>query len=202
MTALTAARLRELFEYSPATGMFRRKVIAGPGCRQMLVGWTLGTNFDSRQSGYKRISVEGKQYKAHRLAWLYVYGEWPRMEIDHINGNRADNRIANLRDVPLFINRQNRLVPTSGNALRVLGVYQCRPGRFMAQISVNGRTKKVGTFRTAHEASAAYLAAKRKHHPGFIDHAVLIGAEGAPEVAAKESVSHAPDSFRSPAKSL
>ena len=166
---LTAERLREVFDYDPDTGMFRRKVIEGPGCKQMLVGWTLGTNSGGvRNRGYKKINVDGTQYRAHRLAWLYVYGSWPKQEIDHINGSRADNRIANLRDVSTSVNQQNRRRPQSNNRSGVLGVSMRGPSCFVAQIRVGGVVKKLGAFRTTKAAHAAYVEAKHRYHIGFV----------------------------------
>lgn len=95
-------------------------------------------------------------------------GGWPRFTIDHINGDGSDNRWANLRDVPLFVNQQNMRKPRGGqrtNKIGVLGVTQVGR-RFSARLSVDKRTTYLGTFDTPEEAHAAYLAAKRAHHAG------------------------------------
>lgn len=116
--------------------------------------------------GYIRICVDQRDYKAHRLAWLFMTGEWPAGDIDHINGNREDNRWANLRVVTCAMNAQNRRKAHSNNkSTGVLGVSKDR-GRFMASIFVDGKSRKLGRFLTVEEAEAAYLNAKRKHHPG------------------------------------
>jgi hypothetical protein len=114
--------------------------------------------------GYIRISVDNKNYKAHRLAWLYVNGEWPSHEIDHINGNRSDNRIDNLRDVPRAQNIQNQVKPHSNNKTGYLGVTKGPCNRFRAFIGVNGKNVNLGRFDTAELASEFYQLAKAMVH--------------------------------------
>lgn len=92
---LTQAYLKERLEYNPETGLWKWRLgYTGNGKKQE---WFLGAV--SSRSRYASIKVSYIQYQAHRLAWLYIYGKWPDGEIDHINGDRKDNRIANLRDV-------------------------------------------------------------------------------------------------------
>ena len=117
------------------------------------------------RDGYIQIAIRRKMYQAHRLAWLYVHGEWPRHQIDHINGNPADNRICNLRDVTQFENMQNLHGPLSRNKSGLLGV-----SRFLdydlwrSRIMVNGKqTNKY--FKTKELAHEAYLKAKAELHP-------------------------------------
>jgi hypothetical protein len=95
-----------------------------------------------------------------------VTGRWPSGDIDHINGERGDNRWRNLRDVTRSINGQNRHRAPSNNRLGILGV-RARGRRFTAQITVGGRALHIGTFGTAKEAAAAHAAAKRQMHPGW-----------------------------------
>lgn len=115
--------------------------------------------------GYLRLRLRGIRIAAHRLAWALHFNLWPDGEIDHINGDKQDNRIENLRDVPSFVNKQNLRSATKRNKLGVLGVHQ-RQGRFRADISIDGAAKAIGTFASADEAHAAYLAAKRSCHQG------------------------------------
>lgn len=103
---------------------------------------------------------------AHRLAWLYVYGEWPNGDIDHIDGDRLNNRIANLRDVSRRVNLENQRRPKACNKSGFLGVKTFRDQRFQARIQVRGVQLHLGTFDTPHEAHAAYVAAKRNLHQG------------------------------------
>lgn len=119
------------------------------------------------RKGYRKLRAFGICTGVHRIVWLHFYGKWPAHHIDHINGNKTDNRIANLRDVPLIVNAQNRPRPLSNNKLGVAGV-RLRRGRYRAEIEINGRTVSLGTFDTVQQAQAAYLSAKSHHHPGFV----------------------------------
>lgn len=115
--------------------------------------------------GYSVLAVDGVLYRAHRLAWFYVTGAWPQGEVDHINGQRADNRFLNLRVVTGAINSQNRRRANGNSRTGLLGVYPHKTG-FQARIMVSGSRRHLGTFQTAEAAHAAYLAAKRQVHPG------------------------------------
>ena len=155
---LTRSRLIELLSYEPETGLFRWRTAASPRVKD---GKVAGC---AMPSGYIVIRIDGTGFSAHRLAWLYVYGRWPDEQIDHINALRADNRIANLRDVTPSGNQGNRRHPFTNNKLGVLGV-RCRYGRYHAVIGLNNKLIELGIFDTAEEASAAYLAAKAIYHP-------------------------------------
>jgi hypothetical protein len=150
---LTAQRLRELLDYNPETGLLTRLV---PPKRV--------TGSPSKR-GYIELFLLGSKFRAHRLAFLYMTGDWPRYEVDHIDGNKGDNRWANLRDVPKKTNQENRRIATKSNKLGILGVC-CTRGRYMASIQENGKKRTLGRFPTAEEAYAAYLDAKRLLHPG------------------------------------
>lgn len=113
--------------------------------------------------GYVRIGLHGKTHAAHRLAWLYVYGEFPKGHIDHINGVRDDNRISNLREVSKSGNSRNQRKAHSNSTTGFLGVVAAR-NKFQAKISVGGKQRYLGVFRTPYEAHSAYLIAKRKFH--------------------------------------
>lgn len=151
-----AARVRELLAYDPATGEFvwrqRRQRIA-PGDR--------AGGIDGK--GYVHISIDGRLYRAHRLVWLYVHGHWPAHDIDHINGCRTDNRIANLRDVSRSINLQNKGCQ-SRSKTGVVGVSPSG-GKFIARIKApDTPTKYLGTFPNVAAAQEAYEVAKRDLH--------------------------------------
>jgi hypothetical protein len=154
---LTAARLRELLHYDPETGVFTR-VTSNPATNGRPVGWLDG-------EGHRYLRVGGVIYAAHRLAWLFSYGEWPRDVIDHVNGEKDDNRLPNLRDVDMYINMQNIRRARIDSSTGILGVSQYKK-RFRADIKVNGKRKYLGNFITPELAHAAYVAAKRLYHPG------------------------------------
>lgn len=118
------------------------------------------------KEGYLVTSIDQKTYKCHRLAWLYINGEWPIGQIDHINGNRSDNQIKNLRDVAKQQNAENqRKAQRSNKSTNVLGTWKNGNG-FAARISHNNIKVYLGTFATIEEARAAYIASKRLLHVG------------------------------------
>lgn len=149
---LTQDRLKELFSYDPDTGIFvpltKRKGVV-PSTQH--VGW-------KKSGGYILITVDGRVHRAHRLAWLYVYGTWPTLHIDHIDGNPANNRISNLREAEVWQNMANSKKPHT-NTSGYKGV-QWHKGaqKWMSQIRVNGRTIYLGLFDDPAEAHAAYCA--------------------------------------------
>lgn len=156
MRELDAARLRELVHYEPATGVFTW--LGGPR-KGRPAGSVNGL-------GYVQIKFSKAGFSAHRLAWLYTHGEFPKQDIDHINGIRNDNRIANLRAVQRRVNLQNIRSPRTDNkSSGMLGV-EARGNRFRARIQVDGAVVSVGTFATATEAHNAYIKFKRQLHEG------------------------------------
>lgn len=154
---LTAQRLREVLHYDPLTGAFRW--IERKRGRRPIVGCV-------DHKGYMQVMIDAKSYPMHRLAWLYVYGEWPKDQIDHGNQNKADNRICNLRDVDGATNQQN-VTHGRNNKFGLAGVH-ARGAKFRASIGIRGKDVKLGTFDSADEAHSAYLRAKRTLHPGFM----------------------------------
>jgi hypothetical protein len=164
MKNITVETLRAVLDYDADTGIFRRRVSRG----NVEAGAVAGT---VSEKGYICIMVNGTLFKAHRLAWLHFHGVMPQDQIDHINRVRADNRIANLRDVPRCMNQQNQTRPRTNNTSGYLGVWwDKRDKRWKACISVNGRNQHIGCFSSAEAAHAAYLAAKLQFHPGDIRH--------------------------------
>lgn len=162
-TLLSAESLRERLSYDPSTGDFTYLARTWPSAPHDIIGKPAGT---VGKRGYRIIRVEGKRYLAHRLAWLYMTGAHPTHDIDHINGVREDNRWANLRQAPKGMNHQNLRHARSDNSTGLLGAFVDRTGnRIGAQIKVDGRTIFLGWHRTAEDAHAAYLAAKRQMHP-------------------------------------
>jgi radical SAM protein with 4Fe4S-binding SPASM domain len=154
---LIQERLLQVLDYSPKTGVFTRR-LKQTGVAQGAIAGSMD------QGGYLVTSVDGKLYKCHRLAWLYIIGNWPQGVIDHINGNKSDNRFENLRDVTKTQNIQNqRKAQISNKSTGVLGVFKNGSG-FAARISHNNTKIYLGTFKTTDEAKAAYIAAKRVLH--------------------------------------
>jgi len=113
--------------------------------------------------GYLIFSIKGKRVFAHRLAWFLTYGDWPLDAVDHINGDRLDNRIENLREASNTQNRQNMRKSRKDNSLKILGVSTCR-GKYQARIKANGVRYNLGTFETPEEAHQVYIAKKREIH--------------------------------------
>lgn len=116
--------------------------------------------------GYIQISIDGRRYYAHRLAWLFVTGEWPQQIIDHKNGDRTDNRFENLRLSTPSANRINQHVARSDSQTGLQGV-RVRDGRYRAVIRVDGQKRYFGTYSTPLAAHEAAINAKRVHHPDF-----------------------------------
>ena len=111
-------------------------------------------------NGYRKIKFRGQQLLTHRVAWLLYYGVWPTGDIDHIDGNPLNNRIGNLRDVSHRVNLQNQVHAQARNPKRLVGATK-KGNRWMAQININGKSKYLGLFATAHEAHKIYLTAAR-----------------------------------------
>lgn len=162
---LTAARLREVVHYDHATGAFTRTVRLA---QRHQVGDRADFSINhGPMTGYRRLSLDSRRYLAHRCAWLYVHGAWPEHDIDHINGDKGDNRIANLRDVPACVNLENKRGARRDNASGLLGVHLHRQsGRWRARIRHDGKAVHIGMFDSPEAAHAAYLETKRKLHEG------------------------------------
>lgn len=147
MKELTLKHLKEQLSYDPETGVFTRLKTNKKG----LIGKEAGS---MNPLGYKQISLHNYPFYAHRLAFFYMTGEWPKQQIDHINGNRSDNRWENLREASNMENSQNR--KGKGACLTQWG--------WCTQITTNYEKKHLGYFATAEEAHAVYIEAKNKYH--------------------------------------
>jgi hypothetical protein len=152
MTKLTYERLHELLDLNYETGLFTRRITKGARFK----AGTIATPQD-KGDGYKRIGLDWKQYNYARVVWLYVHGHWPEGEIDHINGDPADNRPANLRVATHQQNVQARKRQRKTKS-GYRGVTMTPTGKFQAQISVNCRKQHIGVYLTAEEAHAAWRA--------------------------------------------
>jgi hypothetical protein len=161
MSTLTQKRLKEVLNYDPETGEFTWLVSAG---RRVRVGDVAGYQ---RPDGYCRIQIDGRNYRAHRLAWLHMTGEWPPHQIDHINGDPSDNRTSNLRPATHSQNMANSRKPRH-NTSGFKGVsWQAAQRKWVASLKVNGRTRFLGRFDCPAAAHAAYVAAAVKHSGEF-----------------------------------
>jgi len=145
--------IKSLVSYDPETGAFRWAVKGRPACR---FGEECGT-YDKK--GYRVLSLNRKKLFAHRVAWLFVHGEWPSVEIDHINCVRDDNRISNLRLASREQNCANTLTPKN-NTSGVKGVaFDRSRGKWMAHIHKGGKFKNLGRFESLEQAQVAYANA-------------------------------------------
>lgn len=155
---VTAARVREVLNYFPETGEFTWRVVTGPRA-------ILGAIAGSRTQGYINISVDGRLYRAHRLAWLYVHNKWPRLGIDHINGNGLDNRLINLREATQAENTANaRKKKTCKSGFKGVTAYR---SKWVATVGKAGRKIHLGCFDTREQAHAAYCSAAKRLHGEF-----------------------------------
>lgn len=157
MPKLTQARALALLRYDPETGMLVRRVGHRVRTERVIVSKTA--------SGYVELMLDGEMHYAHRVIWLMQTGAFPVGAIDHLNGVRADNRWANLRDVGLDINAQNLYRAHRDSKSGLLGVEAHHSGRYCARICTRGVKHYLGLFDTPELAHAAYLAAKSQHHP-------------------------------------
>lgn len=157
---ISAEMLRALVSYETATGVFCWRSSAG-GVMPGSVAGNLNSN------GYMVLGLVGTKYRQHRLAWLYVHGVWPNGTIDHIDGNRKNNALSNLRDVPQQLNNQNQVRPGRANTSGYLGVYWSeRLKGYVGQVRVDGKKKRRGPYKTPERAHQAYIELKRIHHEG------------------------------------
>lgn len=162
----TVDRIRELLAYNPDTGALTWRVKRSTNAP---AGALAGTLSNAGKGKYFSLSVDNVRFWAHRIIWLHFYGRLPINTIDHIDGNRLNNKIENLRDIPHAINNQNIRKITSASSTGLLGVtrYQHKLSvSYMASININGRKKYLGSYPTPEEAHRVYLDAKRTMHVG------------------------------------
>lgn len=154
--AITQKRLKEIVEYSQKTGEFKWRIrnkcspkFVGDGA-----GWT---------NEYSYLYLDGETYPAHRAAWLYVYGYMPENEIDHINRNKSDNRINNLREVSHLCNMRNKGI-YKNNKSGVTGVnWHQQSQKWVASIRVEKKLIYLGIYETVLSAAKARWLAEVKY---------------------------------------
>jgi hypothetical protein len=157
---LTQAQLREVLYYDPETGFFTRLVRGGRCPVGDVAGYV-------RPDGYRIIRVKGRNYRASRLAWLYMTGEWPAAYVDHINCVRYDNRWINLRPADATQNMGNAR-KAADNTSGYKGVcWVAYRRKWKAQIGRNGESRHLGYFDCPAAAHAAYVAAAEKRFGEF-----------------------------------
>lgn len=154
---LTVTELRARLRYDAGTGVFTWAERRGG---RIVAGRPAGS---PNKDGYIQIGIGGRKYYAHRLAWLYFYGEWPRGMVDHKDTNRANNRISNLRETTHVENGHNSVASKSGKS-GIRGVRQLR-GKWVASIVHNRKAQHLGCFTSEVDAEAAYKAAKERLFP-------------------------------------
>lgn len=147
--SLTRERLSALLDYNPDTGQFMNRVSR----RRVAAGSIAGT---VNARGYRLIAVDCRRYLAHRLAWYYMTGVWPRFEIDHRDGDTSNNRWRNLREATRAQNQRN-VRKHRDNRSGFKGVSRDkRTEKWLAKITFEGRPRRIGLFNTPEEAAAAY----------------------------------------------
>lgn len=152
-------RLREVYEYNEKTGVLVYRASRSWNTRAGMPAGCINSK------GYIYVTIDGKSMLAHRIAWAIFYGRYPSGFIDHVNTNKTDNRIENLRDVTAAMNRQNQRSAMRNSGTGYLGVRRSG-NKFMANIKTNNKSAYLGTFTNAEDAHAAYVRAKREAHPG------------------------------------
>lgn len=156
---LTFKRAAELLSYDRRTGVLRWRLARGGELPGAIAGTANG-------QGYVVITVDRRRYKAHRVAWLLVTGEWPAVEVDHRDRDRSNNAWANLR---LASKAQNMMNSPGKSKLGLpKGVRRILPtGKFRAEIYIDRKRVHLGTFKCAHEAAEAYRLSALHHFGEF-----------------------------------
>lgn len=157
--------LRRLVSYDPKTGLFTRKLVGAKGGslfkpKNIKIGKT-----DDR--GYERIYINNEYFRSHRLAWFYCNGQWPNGSLDHVDRNKLNNRIDNLRVATQRDNTRNtkarlgKCVPYKGVIMRP------EKGSYRAKIMKNKKQTSLGEFKTPEEAARAYDKAAKEEFGEF-----------------------------------
>lgn len=173
MNNLTQKYLKSILDYNSVTGVFtwrQRPIDHFKNSHRQNI-WNSkhsGTVAGSMTPlGYWRITINNKSYRAHRIAWLYTYGRWPKDQIDHIDGNKLNNRIDNLRKANNSENNRNVGLKKTNKSGHKGVSWNNRDKKWQAYIGVNGRNKSLGSYDSAQEASEAYTQAAKIYHGDF-----------------------------------
>lgn len=154
---LTQADIKKQLHYDPLTGIITR---VESTARRVRVGDVAGW---VENSGYIRIAISGSRVQAHRIAWIYMTGSWPKDKVDHVNGDRSDNRFSNPREATDEVNQRNAAI-RSNNTSGIMGV-TLRPesGKWMVRINTNKARLCLGTFSDFFDACCARKSAEVKN---------------------------------------
>lgn len=157
MNNITQSELKNILIYNPKNGEFRRKISTNRNNKpNQLVG-------SLRKNGYISIFIKNKSYLAHRLAWLYMTGEWPTDQIDHVNHIRKDNKWLNLRAATSNQNQRNKSL-SKNNKSGFSGIYWCnKRSKWCAEIKLNNKKKHLGRFKNINDAIIARQMAEYKY---------------------------------------
>ena len=158
---ITRERLMRSYHYNPETGEFRRRFETANGHP----AWSIAGSITKSRVPYLVIRIDRVLYLCHRLAWLYVHGEMPPVLIDHRDENGLNNSIANLRLATDTQNKQAPTRPTKASKSGLRGAcFDKRGGKWIAAISLDGKTVHIGRYDTADLAHEAYMDVKRRRH--------------------------------------
>jgi hypothetical protein len=160
---ITQEYIKSILDYNKDTGIFTWKVNKSKRSKiGSVAGWS--------DNGYIKIEIDGKAYKAHRLAWLYVYGDIPEMIIDHANNNRSDNRIENLREATYQENSENYKTPkTNKSGVKNVSWYK-QLNKWVVSMSIKGKKKTIGYFDDLEFAELVAIEARDKYRMEFANH--------------------------------
>ena len=167
---ITQGRLKEVLDYDPETGEFCWRVTLS---RRAMAGKRAGATSPSVL--FRLIGIDGVRHMAHRLAWLYAYGTFPIGHLDHINRNKSDNRIKNLRKATKIENGGNSKARKSRSGLKGAHWHEGAK-KWTSDIHHNGKKIYLGLFGTAKEAHAAYCQAAKEHFGEFWNSGISAGS--------------------------
>lgn len=160
---LSQEYLKSILDYDLDTGIFTWKVNKS---QRTKIGDVAGWLYN----GYREIEIDNKKYKAHRLAWLYVNGGMPKNLIDHIDGNRSNNKISNLREATYQENNENYKTPkTNKSGVKNVSWYK-NLGKWVVSISIRKTKKTIGYFDNLEFAELVAIEARNKYRLEFANH--------------------------------
>lgn len=162
---ITQEYVRERFDYNGSHLVWKKREIRNNynySWNTKFAGKRAGTL--DKKEGYYRILLDKKIYAEHQLIWLWIKGTWPKEEIDHINRNRSDNRIENLREATKYENQQNRTLQHNSTSGYTGVCWHVRLEKWQARLTINNKRLHLGYFDDPEKAFAAYSEAKAKYH--------------------------------------